>query len=52
MKTTGKTAQKRTQRDYPLGFKLSLISQVEKGEMTYKQAQKAYGIQGRSTVLV
>ncbi len=43
---------KRTQRDYNLGFKLSVVSQVEKGEMTYKQAQKAYGIQGRSTVLV
>jgi len=44
--------KKRTQRDYNLGFKLAVISQVEKGEMTYKQAQKAYGIQGRSTVLV
>ena len=43
---------KRTQRDYNLGFKLAVISQVEKGEMTYKQAQKVYGIQGRSTVLV
>ncbi len=44
--------EKRTQRDYNLGFKLAVVSQVEKGEMTYKQAQKAYGIQGRSTVLV
>jgi len=44
--------KKRTQRDYNLGFKLSIVSLVEKGEMTYKQAQKAYGIQGRSTVLV
>ena len=44
--------KKRTQGDYNLGFKLTVISQVEKGEMTYKQAQKAYGIQGRSTVLV
>lgn len=43
---------KRTQRDYNMGFKLSVISEVEKGNMTYKQAQKAYGIQGRSTVLV
>ncbi len=43
---------KRTQQDYNLGFKLAVISQVEKGEMTYKQAQKHYGIQGRSTVLV
>lgn len=43
---------KRTQRDYNLGFKLALVDQVEKGEFTYKQAQKNYGIQGRSTVLV
>ena len=43
---------KRSQKDYNLGFKLSLVSQVEKGEMTYKQAQVVYGIQGRSTVLV
>lgn len=44
--------KKRTQRDYNLGFKLAVVSQVEKGEFTYKQAQKHYGIQGRSTVLV
>jgi len=43
--------RKRTQRDYTLGFKLSVVEQVEKGEMTYKQAQDTYGIQGRSTVL-
>ena len=43
---------KRSQRDYSLAFKLSVVEQVEKGEMTYKQAQKRYGIQGRSTVLV
>lgn len=43
---------KRTQRDYNLGFKLSIVSEVEKGNYTYKQIQKVYGIQGRSTVLV
>lgn len=42
---------KRTQRDYTLAFKLAVVEQVEKGELTYKQAQKRYGIQGRSTVL-
>ena len=46
---TSKT--KRTQRDYSLAFKLSVVEQIEKGEMTYKQAQARYGIQGRSTVL-
>jgi transposase-like protein len=43
---------KRTQRDYSLAFKLAVVEQVEKGEMTYKEAQDRYGIQGRSTVLV
>lgn len=46
------TGRKRTQRDYTLAFKLSVVSEVEKGHLTYKQAQKRYGIQGRSTVLV
>ena len=43
---------KRTQRDYTLAFKLAVVEQIEKGELTYKQAQQRYGIQGRSTVLV
>lgn len=43
---------KRTQRDYSLAFKLAVVEQVEKGELTYRQAQERYGIQGRSTVLV
>jgi len=52
MKDTENKGKKRTQRDYTLGFKLTVVRQVEKGEMSYKQAQEAYGIQGRSTVLV
>ncbi|MDS1892467.1 IS3 family transposase, partial [Escherichia coli] len=43
---------KRTQRDYPLSFKIAVVEKVEKGEKTYKQAGCSYGIQGRSTVLV
>ena len=46
------TRRKRTQGDYTIGFKLAVVEQVEKGYMTYKQAQRQYGIQGRSTVLV
>lgn len=46
------TNTKRTQRDYTLAFKLAVVDQVEKGELTYKQAQDHYGIQGCSTVLV
>ncbi len=52
MKILVKSDLRRSQRDYSLAFKLQLVSQVEKGELTYKKAQKQYGIQGRSTVLV
>jgi len=52
MKNEGTQYVKRSQKDYNMAFKLAVISRVEKGEMTYKQAQFVYGIQGRSTVLV
>lgn len=52
MKGKEEQRKKRSQRDYNLGFKLALVSEVEKGNYTYKQIQKVYGIQGRSTVLV
>lgn len=42
---------KRTQKDYSLAFKLSVIEDVESGLLTYKQAQTKYGIQGCATVL-
>jgi transposase-like protein len=42
---------KRSQRDYGMAFKLAVITQVEKGELTYKEAQRRFGIQGKSTVL-
>lgn len=41
-----------SQRDYTQAFKLAVVDQVEKGEMSYKEAQARYGIQGRSTALV
>ena len=47
-----KDHRKRTQRDYSLAFKLQVVDEVEKGLLTWKQSQKKYGIQGRSTVLV
>lgn len=46
------TVRKRTQRDYSLAFKLEVVAEVERGELTYKQSQRKYGIQGRSTVLM
>ena len=45
------TGVKRTQRDYTTAFKLAVVEQVEKGELTCGQAQIRYGIQGNSTVL-
>jgi len=42
--------ERRTQRDYTLAFKLAVVAQVEKGELTYRQAQDQYGIRGSSTV--
>lgn len=52
MKKAEKQVIRRSQRDYSLAFKLQVVQQVEKGELTYKRAQRHYGIQGRSTVLV
>ncbi|MCK6606171.1 MAG: helix-turn-helix domain-containing protein [Ignavibacteriaceae bacterium] len=43
--------RRRSSKDYSMAYKLQVVGEVEKGEMTYKQAQKKYGIQGRSTVL-
>lgn len=47
-----KDYSKRTQKDYSLAFRLQVVAEVEKGLLTYKQSQKKYGIQGRTTVLV
>lgn len=51
MEEQEKKGLRRSQRDYGLAFKLAVVNEVEKGQLTYKQAQKKYGIQGRSTVL-
>ena len=52
MKTQKNKHVRRSQRDYTLAFKLAVVDEVEKGRLTYKQAQRKYGIQGRSMVLV
>lgn len=51
-KNIEETRVRRSQRDYTLAFKLQVISLVESGQCTYKQAQHRFGIQGKSTVLV
>lgn len=52
IKAGNKDHSKRTQKDYSLAFKLQVVNEVEKGLLTWKQSQRKYGIQGRSTVLV
>ena len=41
---------RRTQRDYTLSFKLSVVSEVESGVLSLSQATLKYGIQGHHTV--
>lgn len=41
---------KRTQRDYSYAFKLSVVAEVESGELGIKAAARKYGIQSHSTV--
>lgn len=42
---------RRSRYDYTLTFKLGVVERVERGELTYRQAQQHYGIQGAATVL-
>ena len=42
---------KRSQRDYPLSFKLAVVQEVESGAITNNGAMRKYGIQGHGTVL-
>ena len=41
---------KRNRYDYTLTFKLGVVEQVERGELSCNQAREHYGIQGRGTV--
>lgn len=50
--TENKDHFRRTQRDYSLAFKLQVVDEVEKGHLTWMQARRKYGIQGKTTVLV
>jgi hypothetical protein len=42
---------KRTQKDYSLPLKLSVVSEIEHGEIPVTSAQKKYGIQGNATII-
>ena len=42
---------KRTQKDYSMSFKLQIVQEIERGELTVTESTKTYGIQNRSTVV-
>ncbi len=42
---------KRSRYDYTETFKLTVVGRIERGELSCRQAQQHYGIQGRATVL-
>jgi len=42
---------KRTQKDYSLSFKLHVVQEIERGEISTTGSKRKYGIQGDSTVL-
>lgn len=41
---------KRTQRDYSYAFKLQVVDEIERGELSRVEALKKYGIQSGSTI--
>lgn len=41
---------KRTQKDYSLSFKLSVVREVESGLISIRGAMRKYGIQGHGTI--
>ena len=41
---------KRTQKDYSLSFKLSVVQEVESGFISIRGAMRKYGIQGHGTI--
>jgi len=42
---------KRTQKDYSESFKLQVVLEIERGELSTTGAKRKYGIQARSTVV-
>ncbi|WP_199734699.1 helix-turn-helix domain-containing protein [Flavobacterium sp. RSP15] len=42
---------KRTQKDYTISFKLQIVQEIERGQLTSTEATKKYGIQCRKTVV-
>ena len=42
---------KRIQKDYTMSFKLQIVQEIERGQLTSTEATKKYGIQSRKTVV-
>ena len=42
---------KRTQKDYTMSFKLQIVQEIERGELSTHAACRKYGIQARSTIV-
>ncbi len=42
---------KRTQKDYTMSFKLQLVQEIERGDLSTHAACRKYGIQSRSTIV-
>jgi len=43
--------EKRSQRDYSMSFKLSVVKEIESGLLSTTGAKRKYGIQARSTIV-
>lgn len=43
--------EKRTQKDYSMSFKLEVVQEIERGELSTTGAQRKYGVQTRSTIV-
>jgi transposase-like protein len=41
---------RRTQKDYSMSFKLQVVQEIERGELSITSASRQYGIQGNETV--
>ncbi len=42
---------KRSQKDYSMSFKLQVVQEIERGELSTTAARRKYGIQARSTIV-
>ena len=43
---------KRTQKDYTMSFKLQIVQEIERGDLSTHAACRKYGIQSRSTIVL